>query len=164
MKSSLQSQAYQAIRKQIIYADLEPGRKISEKALEEHLSIGRTPIREALIQLRQQELVYTVPQSGTYVSRINLYSAENARFVREQLEQQIMIECCSKLDNQTRIVLETILEEQEKAKVKEIIADGEKKYANLKAYYKKDYKKWKQLQEEIAALEEKKKHGLCEDK
>ena len=30
MKSSLQSQAYQAIRKQIIYADLEPGRKISE--------------------------------------------------------------------------------------------------------------------------------------
>ena len=83
--------------------------------LEEHLSIGRTPIREALIQLRQQELVYTVPQSGTYVSRINLYSAENSRFVREQLEQQIMIECCSKLDNQTRIVLETILEEQEKA-------------------------------------------------
>ena len=59
--------------------------------------------------------MYTVPQSGTYVSRINLYSAENARFVREQLEQQIMIECCSKLDNQTRIVLETILEEQEKA-------------------------------------------------
>lgn len=26
-----------------------------------------------------------------------------------------MIECCSKLDTQTRIVLETILEEQEKA-------------------------------------------------
>lgn len=72
MKSSLQSQAYQAIRKQIIYADLEPGRKISEKALEEHLAIGRTPIREALIQLRQQELVYTIPQSGTYVSKINL--------------------------------------------------------------------------------------------
>ena len=115
MKSSLQSQAYQAIRKQIIYADLEPGRKISEKALEEHLAIGRTPIREALIQLRQQELVYTIPQSGTYVSKINLVSAENARFVREQLEEQIMIECCSKLDTQTRIVLETILEEQEKA-------------------------------------------------
>lgn len=115
MKSSLQSQAYQAIRKQIIYADLEPGRKISEKALEEHLAIGRTPIREALIQLRQQELVYTIPQSGTYVSKISLVSAENARFVREQLEEQIMIECCSKLDTQTRIVLETILEEQEKA-------------------------------------------------
>ena len=54
--------------------------------------------------------------------------------------------------------------EEDAEKVKEIIADGEKKYANLKAYYKKDYKKWKQLQEEIAALEEKKKHGLCEDK
>ena len=31
MKSSLQSQAYQAIRKQIIYADLEPGRKYLKK-------------------------------------------------------------------------------------------------------------------------------------
>ncbi|HEN1715179.1 TPA: GntR family transcriptional regulator, partial [Enterococcus faecium] len=30
MKTSLQNQAYQSIRRQIIYADLEPGKKVSE--------------------------------------------------------------------------------------------------------------------------------------
>ncbi|MDU6522850.1 MAG: GntR family transcriptional regulator, partial [Enterococcus sp.] len=72
MENSLQSQAYQSIRKKIIYSDLEPGKKISEKGLEGMFNIGRTPIRESLIQLRQQELVYTIPQSGTYVSQIDL--------------------------------------------------------------------------------------------
>ncbi|ALZ53410.1 GntR family transcriptional regulator [Enterococcus faecium] len=115
MKTSLQNQAYQSIRRQIIYADLEPGKKVSEKKLEETLSIGRTPIREALIQLRQQGLVDTIPQSGNYISLIDLDSAKNARFVREHLERQIMLECCAKMNNQKRRILETIISEQEKA-------------------------------------------------
>lgn len=115
MNNNLQVQAYQAIRKKIIYSDLEPGRKVSEKVLEELLHIGRTPIREALIQLRQQALVYTIPQSGTYVSKIDLSAAQNARFVREQLEKQIMVECCAKMTLQTQKVLATIIDEQEKA-------------------------------------------------
>ena len=113
IKTSLQNQAYQSIRRQIIYADLEPGKKYQKK-LEETLSIGRTPIREALIQLRQQGLVDTIPQSGNYISLIDLDSAKNARFVREHLERQIMLECCAKMNNQKRI-LETIISEQEKA-------------------------------------------------
>lgn len=55
--NNLQQQAYESIRKQIIYSELAPGSKISDKVLEEQLAIGRTPIREALIQLRNQELV-----------------------------------------------------------------------------------------------------------
>ncbi|HEG3662218.1 TPA: GntR family transcriptional regulator, partial [Enterococcus faecium] len=106
MKTSLQNQAYQSIRQQIIYADLEPGKKVSEKKLEETLSIGRTPIREALIQLRHQGLVDTIPQSGNYISLIDLDLAKNARFVREHLERQIMLECCAKMNNQKKQVLE----------------------------------------------------------
>ena len=71
IKTSLQNQAYQSIRRQIIYADLEPGKKVSEKKLEETHSIGRTPIREALIQLRQHGLVDSIPQSGNYISLID---------------------------------------------------------------------------------------------
>ncbi|OJG95906.1 GntR family transcriptional regulator [Enterococcus thailandicus] len=114
MIDSLQNQAYQEIRKRIIFSDLEPGRKISEKSLEDLLNIGRTPIRESLIQLRQQELVYTIPQSGTYISKIDLASAQNARFVREQLEQQIMVECCTKLTPETQQRLQEILNLQQK--------------------------------------------------
>lgn len=113
--NTLQEQAYHSIRKSIIYCEYEPQQKISENDLTDKLSIGRTPVREALIQLRHQELVYTIPQSGTYVSQINLTSAHNARFVREQLERQIMIECCAKLTAQHEKIMTTILEQQEKA-------------------------------------------------
>ncbi|MFV0560929.1 MAG: GntR family transcriptional regulator [Enterococcus sp.] len=118
MKNSLQYQAYLAIRRQIIHSDLEPGKKVSEKTLEETLSIGRTPIREALITLRQQGLVDTIPQSGTYISLIDLNSANNARFMREHLEKQIMLESCAKMDLQKKRILETVLSEQEKAVTK----------------------------------------------
>ncbi|MDT2756532.1 GntR family transcriptional regulator [Enterococcus asini] len=111
--TSLQSQAFKAIREKIIYSDLEPGRKISEKGLEDLLKIGRTPIREALIQLRAQALVYTIPQSGTYVSKIDLVAAQNARFVREQLEKQIMMECCAKLTFAGEESLKEIIRQQE---------------------------------------------------
>ena len=105
---NLQIQAYQAIRNQIIYSELPPGSKISEKNLEDYLKIGRTPIREALIKLRQENLVYTIPQSGTYISQIDLEKASNARFVREMLfisgwiVLQMLVESISCLKTQLR--------------------------------------------------------------
>ncbi|WP_071130918.1 GntR family transcriptional regulator [Enterococcus timonensis] len=110
--NNLQEQAYEAIRRLIIHGDLEPGRKVSEKSLEDILKIGRTPVREALIQLRKQKLIYAIPQSGTYVSKIDLKSADNARFAREQLERKIFMETTAKIDDQGKKVLEAILEEQ----------------------------------------------------
>ena len=53
--------------------------------------------------------------------------------------------------------------EDAEIKVKEILADGKNKFANLKSHYENDYIKWQQLLSEIAALEQKKKHELCED-
>lgn len=113
--TSLQEQAYEEIRKKIIFAELEPGRKISEKELESKIKIGRTPVREALIQLRKQKLIYAIPQSGTYVSKIDLASANNARFVREVLEKKIFVETCAVATHADRKRIEALLEEQGKA-------------------------------------------------
>lgn len=46
------------------------------------------------------------------------------------------------------------IEEAEK-RVRDILADGEKKFDTLKVAYKKDYARWQQLKSEVAALEEK---------
>jgi DNA-binding GntR family transcriptional regulator len=116
-ETSLQEQAYKTILRKIIYSDLAPGQKISEKELENTLDIGRTPIREALIQLRKQELVYVVPQSGTYISKINLKSAHNARFTREHLERKVMTECIAKIDEQGKVALAYVIEKQRQAAI-----------------------------------------------
>lgn len=110
-----QSRAYSSIRHDIIYCDLAPGSKLSVRQLEERLELGRTPVREALLRLSEQGLVYTVPQSGTYVSPINLQSAEDARFAREHLENRITVECCARIDRTGRQTLERIIELQEQA-------------------------------------------------
>ena len=87
-ETSLQDQSYHTIRRKIVYLDYKPGEKLGVKQLCDDLDMGRTPVREALVRLAQEGLVRTVPQSGTYVSPINLTLAESACYIREHLEKQ----------------------------------------------------------------------------
>ena len=54
------------------------------------MEIGRTPLREALVILKNDELIKTIPQSGTYVTYIDLKNALAARFMRQAIEQKII--------------------------------------------------------------------------
>jgi DNA-binding GntR family transcriptional regulator len=55
------------LREHIASGVLPPGTPLSDKALAEQLKISRTPVREALLQLRSEGLVVARPQSGTFV-------------------------------------------------------------------------------------------------
>ena len=110
---SLQDQAYNALRSKIIYAELKPGTRLSAIGLEKETGIGRTPIRESFVRLREQELVETRPKSGTYVSKISMERAENACFLREKLERSVLIKCCSAATPEQKCRLEQILAESE---------------------------------------------------
>jgi DNA-binding GntR family transcriptional regulator len=55
------------LREHIASGVLPPGTPLSDKALAEQLRISRTPVREALLQLRAEGLVVARPQSGTFV-------------------------------------------------------------------------------------------------
>lgn len=92
---SLQEQAYQALRTKIIFAELKPGTRLSAVGLERETGIGRTPIRESFVRLREQELVETRPKSGTYVSKISMDRAQNACFLRSCIERRVTVSCCS---------------------------------------------------------------------
>lgn len=107
--------AYHKLRQDIIYCDLTPGQKLPVRDLEEQFALGRTPVREALVRLSELGLVYTIPQSGTYVSRIDLHRAEDARFMREHLESCVIRECCARLTDEGKATLEKIIAAQEKA-------------------------------------------------
>ena len=53
------------------------------------------------------------------------------------------------------------IEEAEK-RVRDILADGEKKFDTLKEAYKREYAKWQQLKSDVEKLEERKKQLMCE--
>ena len=83
---SARDQVYLALREAIVSAELEPGRRLSENELAERLGVSRTPVREALVRLRDERLVAIVPQLGTFVTLISNDGVEDAAFVREALE------------------------------------------------------------------------------
>lgn len=112
---TLQDQAYQTLRQAIIFAQFKPGQRLAPKSICEELELGRTPVRESLVRLQQQGLVRTVPQSGTFVSKIDGHAAESARFTREHLESQIAIECCAVAREEDFARLDAIIEEQQAA-------------------------------------------------
>lgn len=85
-ESSLAAAAYKQIEHLIVTMELPPGSMLSETGLGERLSIGRTPIREAIKRLEREGLVIVLPRRGFMVSQINLAHHLQMLEVRGQLE------------------------------------------------------------------------------
>ena len=64
--------AYQGIKELVVTLKLSPGDQVDEEGIAQALSIGRTPIREALFRLNAENLVETVHGRGFFVPDISL--------------------------------------------------------------------------------------------
>jgi DNA-binding GntR family transcriptional regulator len=78
--------AYYRLRKMIVSLQLEPGEHVDEQSLSKLLNLGRTPIREALQRLAQDNLVLIIPRKGTTITPINLAELQKASELRWELE------------------------------------------------------------------------------
>lgn len=83
-------QVYEALRRAIIVLALPPGSLVNERVICDQLSISRTPLREALLRLSNEHLVTVVPNSGTYVSKIDLQTVFDGQLVRDALEMKVV--------------------------------------------------------------------------
>lgn len=108
-----QTRAYQQIKEMILEDRLKPGQKISKNALVKATGIGDTPVREAILRLQKEGLLSVIPQSGTYVSKIDLQAVYEARFVRENIEKLIMVEAAQQITNDQLAQLDTMLKIQQ---------------------------------------------------
>jgi len=82
----LSEQAYLRIRDQIVTLSLPPGSVIEEGRLRQELGLGRTPIREALKRLAQEDLVAVIPNRGTFVAGIAITDLAAITEIRVELE------------------------------------------------------------------------------
>ncbi|WP_252902735.1 GntR family transcriptional regulator [Paucilactobacillus hokkaidonensis] len=90
---NMRTDAYNRLKYEILHGAYFPGqKKFLKKIVSQDLGIGRTPVREAIIRLERYSLVEVVPQSGTYVTRIDMKSAENAQFLRREIDPDILLE------------------------------------------------------------------------
>lgn len=106
---------YGALRSAIVSTELEPGRQISENELAELLGVSRTPVREAVARLRDDQLVEVVPQLGTFVSRISVEGVDDAQFLREALECSAVRLAAERADAADVSELNAVIARQEQA-------------------------------------------------
>lgn len=88
--------ALRIIKENIIRLELEPGSSISDREIAACLSLSRTPVREALLELAKSKVVDIYPQKGSVVSLIDYELVEEAYFVRNVLESAVVELACEK--------------------------------------------------------------------
>lgn len=78
--------AYLQIKEKIITVQMPPGSVIQESRLIDELGLGRTPIREALKQLKSENLVVVAPRRGMFVADVTITDLQQIYEIRVELE------------------------------------------------------------------------------
>ena len=112
-------QIYEFLRRAIVRLDLEPGSAILEKDFCTSFDVSRTPVREALQRLAEEDLVDIFPHSGTFVSRISFKVAEEGFVLRRALEVESVRKACEHVSEGGLAQLDAVI-----ARMRVILADG----------------------------------------
>ena len=83
---TLTEDVYQRIRAAIVQRTFGPGERLTELALAELLGVSKTPVREALLRLREVGLVRPDGRRGVRVVELSPAVLDDAYEVREALE------------------------------------------------------------------------------
>jgi DNA-binding GntR family transcriptional regulator len=86
MRNPNTTKAYDYLRKRILGGDLPPGAFLSAQSISKDIGVSRTPVREALRQLENDELVTIVPKLGAVVKTLNRDQFQDLLGYRQALE------------------------------------------------------------------------------
>ncbi|NMO00877.1 GntR family transcriptional regulator [Gordonia sp. TBRC 11910] len=76
-KAKLRDTIYDTLLEWIVDGTLEPGERIRDAELAEHLGVSRTPVREALQQLGHEGLIETMASRSTCVAPLDIAGADH---------------------------------------------------------------------------------------
>lgn len=108
----LTAQAYRSIRRMIVDGGLPPGHRMSHRVLAEQLGLGRSPVRDAILQLEAEGLVVQRAQKGVLLRELSprefteIYElrlvmepffAERAALLADSVHLATMREACDRL-------------------------------------------------------------------
>lgn len=94
---SLTEQVYDLLRADILTCALEPGQELNEADLADRFGMSKTPVREALANLRQEGLVRTFPRRGYQVTPITFNDMNELFDIRTILEAGAAEIACRRL-------------------------------------------------------------------
>ncbi|MCT8971416.1 GntR family transcriptional regulator [Microbaculum marinisediminis] len=88
------ARAYAELERRIVSLQFRPGQVVSENSLTQELSLGRTPIREALRELSREGLVTIMPKRGVVIAEIDI--ARQLRLLElRRVVERLVVECAA---------------------------------------------------------------------
>jgi DNA-binding GntR family transcriptional regulator len=75
-----------SVREKIISGHFRPGERLNEILISNAINVSRPPLREAFRILEHEQLVFSIPRKGTYVSKITRKNLEDVYQAREMIE------------------------------------------------------------------------------
>lgn len=88
---TLKDKAYKYIKSKIINCEYAPGDFLDEKTLIKEINSSRTPIREALNKIEQENLIKIIPKKGVFVTEISLKNIYDVYQARNLIEPTTII-------------------------------------------------------------------------
>ena len=79
-------EAYEELRVRIITNGVAPGEILKEKDLMAQLAIGRSPLREILFRLQEENLIKPLPRLGYMVTTLDIFEVRELVELRRELE------------------------------------------------------------------------------
>ena len=87
---SLAEQAYELLENRLVTLELAPGSIVSEGLLIDMVGLGRTPVREAMQRLAQQDMIRVMPRKGLMIVPVESTDMLHILEVRKRLERLIV--------------------------------------------------------------------------
>lgn len=112
---SARTWCYRVLIHNITHMLLPPGSCLVESEVRKIMEVSRTPVREALMQLAQENFVNIVPQKGTYVSRIDMSQVLELRYIRRCVEAETARQAAAHANGEQLAELQLHLERQKTA-------------------------------------------------
>ena len=79
-------EVYETLRFEIVSNVIRPGEILNEKDLMERFKVGRSPIRDVLFKLQEEELLKTLPRLGSMVTPLDISEVRDLVELRRELE------------------------------------------------------------------------------
>ena len=111
MKSiTLKEQAYEHIKHKLKMCVYMPGDAVGEPEIMEETGIGRTPVREALLALKEEGLIEIRPRKGTFASPITEQQINEIYQIRSLLEPVTAVRYKQRFDKSVLLDYDSLFE------------------------------------------------------
>lgn len=125
---SLSGSVLKRLREAIVLGDFELGQPLSERQLAELLEVSKTPVREAMAQLRLEGLIRILPQRGAFVFTLSQQEVVEICELRQALETSALRAAMERNPARFAEALAIVVQRMRKARARE----------DVKAYLNED--------------------------